>query len=85
MRNNHTNENLKQLMYCYLIQYSFYTAWTIRITTDMWPIQQAEWTIPQVQSCGFKTIHHLAPSCDIAKDGARHVPANYWRMSGTEF
>jgi IS605 OrfB family transposase len=32
------------------------------------------------QTCGFEASRHLAASWNIAKDGARHVPADCWQM-----
>ncbi len=32
------------------------------------------------QTCGFKASRHLVASWNIAKDGARHVPADCWQM-----
>ena len=32
------------------------------------------------QACGFETSRHLVASWNIAKDGARHVPADCWQM-----
>ena len=32
------------------------------------------------QACGFEASRHLVASWNIAKDGARHVPADCWQM-----
>jgi putative transposase len=32
------------------------------------------------RSCGFEASRHLVASWNIAKDGARHVPADCWQM-----
>lgn len=31
-------------------------------------------------TCGPEADRHLLASWNIAKDGARHVPADYWQM-----
>jgi len=33
-----------------------------------------------VRPAGFEASRHLAASWNIAKDGARHVPADCWQM-----
>jgi len=35
------------------------------------------------KACGFKAGRHLVASWNIAKDGARHVPADCWQMQPT--
>jgi transposase len=32
------------------------------------------------RACGFEASRHLVASWNIAKDGARHVPADCWQM-----
>ena len=32
------------------------------------------------QTCGFEASRHLVASWNVAKDGARHVPADCWQM-----
>jgi rubredoxin len=32
------------------------------------------------KACGFEVSRHLVASWNIAKDGARHVPADCWQM-----
>jgi len=32
------------------------------------------------QACGFEASRHLVASWNIAKDGARHIPADCWQM-----
>ena len=35
------------------------------------------------KACGFGASRHLVASWNIAKDGARHVPADCWQMRPT--
>jgi len=36
------------------------------------------------QACGFKASRHLVASWNMAKDGARCVPADCWQMKRWE-
>ena len=37
-------------------------------------------THPPTDACGLVTSRHLVASWNIAKDGARYVPADCWQM-----
>jgi hypothetical protein len=50
----------------------------IRMPTKRCRIPEARLNV--CEACGFEASHHLVAGWNMAKDGARHVPADCWRM-----